>query len=58
MSYPTKEQLLRFGSCVKDKIPDQDNIDAIIEKECFFPTRIIHFNDKRFFGPHEKWLIL
>lgn len=36
MPYPTKEQLLRFGSYVKDKMPDQDTIDAIIEKECIF----------------------
>jgi len=34
MPYPTKEQLLRFGSYVNDKMPDQDTIDAIIEKEC------------------------
>ena len=34
MPYPTKEQLLRFGSYVKDQMPDQDTIDAIIEKEC------------------------
>jgi adenine-specific DNA-methyltransferase len=36
MPYPTHEQLLRFGSYVKDKIPDQETIDAIVEKECLF----------------------
>jgi adenine-specific DNA-methyltransferase len=34
MPYPTYEQLLRFGSYVKERIPDQGTIDAIIEKEC------------------------
>ena len=34
MPYPTYEQLLRFGSHVKERIPDQETIDAIIEKEC------------------------
>jgi adenine-specific DNA-methyltransferase len=34
MPYPTYEQLLRFGSYVKERIPDQETIDAIIEKEC------------------------
>jgi adenine-specific DNA-methyltransferase len=35
MPYPTHEQLLQFGSHIKDKMPDQATIDAIIEKECF-----------------------
>ena len=39
LSYPTKEQLLRFGSYVKDLMPDQNTIDAIIEKECIKDER-------------------
>lgn len=35
MPYPTQEQLLRFSSYVQDIMPDQETIDAIIEKECF-----------------------
>lgn len=34
MPYPTHEQLLRLGSYVKDTIPDQETVDAIVEKEC------------------------
>lgn len=34
MPYPTNEQLLRFGGYVKDSMPDQETIDAILEKEC------------------------
>jgi adenine-specific DNA-methyltransferase len=34
MPYPTYEQLLRLGSYVKEKIPDQEIIDAIVEREC------------------------
>ena len=34
MPYPTYEQLLRLGACVKKTMPDQETIDAIIEKEC------------------------
>jgi len=32
--YPTYEKLLRLGSHVEEKLPDQETIDAIIEKEC------------------------
>lgn len=35
MPYPTYEQLLRLGACVNKTIPNQETIDAIIEKECF-----------------------
>jgi adenine-specific DNA-methyltransferase len=34
MSYPTHEQLLRLGAYVKEIMPNQETIDAIIEKEC------------------------
>jgi len=34
MPYPTHEQLVRLGAFVKEKMPDQEVIDAIIEKEC------------------------
>jgi adenine-specific DNA-methyltransferase len=34
MPYPTHDQLLRLGAQVKDTMPDQKSIDAIIEKEC------------------------
>lgn len=34
MPYPTYEQLLRLGAYVKERIPDQETIDDIIEKEC------------------------
>ena len=34
MPYPTHEQLLRLGSHVKETMPDQEAIDAIMEKEC------------------------
>ena len=34
MSYPTYQQLLRLGGHVKEKMPDQETIDAIVEKEC------------------------
>jgi len=34
MPYPTREQLLRLGTYVKERMPDQETIDAIIEKEC------------------------
>lgn len=34
MPYPDHEQLLRLGSYVKESMPDQETIDAIIEKEC------------------------
>ena len=34
MPYPTYEQLLRLGAYVEERMPDQETIDAIIEKEC------------------------
>jgi uncharacterized protein (DUF433 family) len=34
MSYPTYQQLLRLGAYVKDTMPDQETIDAVVEKEC------------------------
>lgn len=34
MPYPTREQLLRLGAYVKETMPNQETIDAIIEKEC------------------------
>jgi adenine-specific DNA-methyltransferase len=34
MPYPTCEQLLRLGAYVKEIMPNQETIDAIIEKEC------------------------
>jgi len=34
MPYPTREQLVRLGAYLKEKMPDQETIDAIIEKEC------------------------
>jgi len=32
--YPTYEQLLRLGAYVKEAMPDQETIDAVLEKEC------------------------
>ncbi len=34
MPYPSQEQLLRLGSHIEERMPDQDSIDGIIEKEC------------------------
>ncbi len=34
MPYPTHEQLVRLGAHLNEKMPDQETIDAIIEKEC------------------------
>ena len=34
MPYPTREQLSRLGAYVKDTMPNQETIDAIMEKEC------------------------
>ena len=33
MPYPDNEQLLRFGTHVKNSMPDQETIDAILKKE-------------------------
>jgi adenine-specific DNA-methyltransferase len=35
MPYPTHEQLVRLGTYFKERMPDQEAIDEIIEKECF-----------------------
>ena len=35
MPYPIHEQLTRLGAHVKKTMPNQETIDAIIEKECF-----------------------
>jgi len=34
MPYPAYEQLLRLGAYVNEIMPNQETIDAIIEKEC------------------------
>lgn len=34
MPYPTHEQILRLGRHIKEKMPDQETIDDIMEKEC------------------------
>ncbi|OGW08344.1 MAG: hypothetical protein A3F81_01610 [Nitrospinae bacterium RIFCSPLOWO2_12_FULL_39_93] len=34
MPYPTHEQILRLGRYIKEKMPDQETIDDIMEKEC------------------------
>jgi adenine-specific DNA-methyltransferase len=34
MPYPTDEQLFRLGGYVRETIPDQETIDAVVEKEC------------------------
>ncbi len=34
MHYPTREQLLRLGAHVKQHLPDQETMDAILKKEC------------------------
>jgi adenine-specific DNA-methyltransferase len=34
LRYPSREQLLRMGSHVKDTMPEQGTIDEILEKEC------------------------
>jgi len=54
---------------VKKTMPNQETIDAIIEKECLnlndiswetevwvaeSPTHLIHFNGERFLGPYEE----
>jgi adenine-specific DNA-methyltransferase len=32
--YPSREQLLRLGVHIKHKMPDQETVDTILEKEC------------------------
>jgi len=34
MRYPTREQLFRLGAHVRDRMPDQETVDKILEKEC------------------------
>ena len=34
MRYPSREQLLRLGTHVRNRMPDQKMVDAILEKEC------------------------
>jgi len=34
MHYPSREQLIRLGEHVKDRMPDQEEVDMILEKEC------------------------
>lgn len=34
MPYPSRDQILRLGRAVGDAMPDQETIDAIMEKEC------------------------
>jgi adenine-specific DNA-methyltransferase len=34
MHYPSHEQLMRLGAHIKDRMPDQDAIDIILEREC------------------------
>lgn len=34
MRYPTRDQLIRLGSHVKNHMPDQDTVDTILKKEC------------------------
>jgi adenine-specific DNA-methyltransferase len=34
MPYPTHEQLVRLGAHVNERMPDQETVDTIIEKEC------------------------
>jgi len=33
MRYPTREQLIRLGAYVNDRMPDQGAVDEILEKE-------------------------
>ncbi len=57
MPYPTYEQLVRLGAHINEKMPDQETIDAMIEKEVQIaesPTHLIHFNGERFLGPYEE----
>jgi len=34
MRYPSYEQLLRLGAHVRHRMPDQETLDLILEKEC------------------------
>jgi adenine-specific DNA-methyltransferase len=37
MTYPSHDQLMRLGLYVQDRIPDQETVDTILEKECEKP---------------------
>jgi adenine-specific DNA-methyltransferase len=34
MRYPYREQLMRLGRHVKDRMPDQETVDVILQREC------------------------
>jgi adenine-specific DNA-methyltransferase len=34
MRYPSRDQLLRLGSHIQRRMPDQEMLDVILEKEC------------------------
>jgi len=34
MRYPYREQLMRLGRHVKDRMPDQETVDVIVQREC------------------------
>jgi adenine-specific DNA-methyltransferase len=34
MTYPSHEQLMRLGLHIQDRMPDQETIDTILEREC------------------------
>jgi len=35
IKYPTRQQLVELGSCISNKYPNQDELDAFVEKELF-----------------------
>ncbi len=37
MTYPSRDQLMRLGLHVQDRMPDQETIDKILERECEKP---------------------
>jgi adenine-specific DNA-methyltransferase len=37
MTYPSRKQLMKLGLHVQDRMPDQEKIDSILEKECEQP---------------------
>ena len=37
MAYPSRDQLMRLGLHVQDRMPDQETIDKILEMECEKP---------------------
>lgn len=34
MRYPSREQLIRLAAHIKHRMPDQETVDAILEREC------------------------